>query len=40
MSLAARTVFERIERTLDRLSVGVTVALGLALAAGTAFAGV
>jgi hypothetical protein len=40
MSLAARTIFERFERTLDRLSVAVTVVLGLALAAGTAFVGV
>jgi len=40
MSLATRTLFERFERLLDRTSVAVTVLFGLALAAGTAFAGI
>jgi hypothetical protein len=36
MSLALRNAFERFERAVDRVSVAVTVLLGLALAAGTA----
>jgi len=40
MSLATRTLIERFERLLDRASVTVTMIFGLALAAGTAFAGI
>jgi hypothetical protein len=36
MSPTTLTIFDRIERALDRLAVAATVILGLALAAGTA----